>query len=233
MNRGLLPGGITIEGEHDAGTQLLPINLQWTNQLHRAQRIVGDKTTYDFGMFRTERGTACGNRGVDSGQMHGHHVGIAFDDHHLTFLDNRSLRHINAIQHLVFAVQRRIRRIDVFRADRIVLIQFACAKTKRTTGRIANRPCYAATKIVVHPMLSLASQSRVQHLLLREAFAGQVPNQIVPTLRSVSTTETLAIGLAEVTTIKQFTCGERVFGHQLRYEKLLRGLIGFQQASTF
>ena len=114
--------GITIEGEHDAGTQLLPINLQWTNQLHRAQRIVGDKTTYDFGMFRTERGTACGNRGVDSGQMHGHHVGIAFDDHHLTFLDDRSLRHINAIQHLVFAVQRRIRRIDVFRADRIVLI---------------------------------------------------------------------------------------------------------------
>ena len=52
-------------------------------------------------------------------------------------------------------------------------------------------------------------------------------------MRSVSTTETLAIGLAEVTTVKQFTCGERVFGHQLRYEKLLCGLVGFQQAGTF
>ena len=174
VNRGLLTGSIAIECEHDAGTQLLPINLQRTNQLYRAQRIVGDKTTYDFGMFSTERGTACGDRSVDSGQMHGHHVGIAFDDHHLTFLDDRSLRHVNAIEHLIFAVQHRIRRIDVFRTDRIVLIQFARSEAQRTTGRIANRPCYAASKIVVHPVLALTSQSRVQHLLLRETFAGQI-----------------------------------------------------------
>ena len=82
-------------------------------------------------------------------------------------------------------------------------------------------------------MLTLASQSRVQHLLLREALTSQIAHQIVPALRSVSATETLAIGLAEVTTVKQFTCSERIFGHQLRYEKLLRGLIGFQQAGTF
>ena len=117
VNRGLLTGGITIKSEHDAGTQLLPIDLQWANQLHRPQRIVRNQTTHDLGMLSTERGTACGNRGVDSGQMHGHHVGIAFDDHHLTFLDDRSLRHVNAVEHLVFAIQRRIRRIYVFRAD--------------------------------------------------------------------------------------------------------------------
>ena len=82
-------------------------------------------------------------------------------------------------------------------------------------------------------MLTLASQSRVQHLLLREALTSQIAHQIVPALRSVSATETLAIGLAEVTTVKQFACGKRVFGHQLRYEKLLCSLIGFQQTGTF
>ena len=82
-------------------------------------------------------------------------------------------------------------------------------------------------------MLALTGQTCVQHFLLCEALACQVPHQIIPALRSISATESLAIGLAEITAIKQFARGERVFGHQLRDEKLLRGLVGFQQAGTF
>ena len=59
-------------------------------------------------------------------------------------------------------------------------------------------------------MLALTGQTCVQHFLLCEALACQVPHQIIPALRSISATESLAIGLAEITAIKQFARGERV-----------------------
>ena len=134
MNRSLLTGRIAIEGEHDTRTQRLSFNLQRTNQLYRTQRIVGDQTTHDLGMLGTERGAACRDRGINAGQMHGHHIRIPFDDHRLTFLHNRRLRHINAIQHLVFPIQLRVGSINVFRTNRIILIQLASAETKRASG---------------------------------------------------------------------------------------------------
>ena len=89
-------------------------DLQRPDQLDRAQRIVGDQTAHDLGVLGTERGAARGDGGVNAGQVHGHHVRIAFDDHHLSFLDDGGFRQIDAVKHLGFAVELRVRRVDVF-----------------------------------------------------------------------------------------------------------------------
>ena len=184
-------------------------------------------------MLGAECGAARGDRRVDAGQMHGHHIGIAFDDHRLAFLHNRRFGKVDAVQHLCFAVQLRVGRVDVFRIDRVILVQLARAEAKRTTGRITNRPCHAATEIVVYATLALTGESRVEHLLLGEAFAGKVPHQVIPSLGGISAAEPLAVGLAEVATVQQLARGERLLGHQLGDEEFLRRLVGFEQACAF
>ena len=174
-------------------------------------------------MLGAECGAARGDRRVDAGQMHGHHIGIAFDDYRLAFLHNRRFGKVDAVQHLCFAVQLRVGRVDVFRVDRVILVQLARAEAERTAGRIANRPCHAATEIVVYATLALTCESRVEHLLLGEAFAGKVPHQVIPSLGGISAAEPLA----------QLARGERLLGHQLGDEVFLRRLVGFEQACAF
>ena len=232
MDGGLLPGRIAIESEYDARTQCLTFDLQRSDQLYGSQRIIGNQTPHDFGMFGTERSTASGYGGIDAGQMHGHHIGVAFDDHHLTLLHDRGFCHIDAVQHLVLAIQLRIGGIDVLRVDRVILIQLARAETKRTACRIANRPSHTPAKIIVDAVLTLTRKARIEHLLLREALACQMAYEIVPTLRRVSAAESLAVSLAEITAIEQFAGGKRLSGHQLRYEELLRRFVRFEQTGT-
>ena len=228
VDRGLLPSRIAVECEHDTRAQRLPLHLQGANQLHGAQRIVRDQSADDLRMLGAECGAARGDRRVDAGQMHGHHIGIAFDDHRLAFLHNRRFGKVDAVQHLCFAVQLRVGRVDVFRVDRVILVQLARAEAKRTSGRITNRPCHAATEIVVYATLALTGESRVEHLLLGEAFAGKVPHQVIPSLGGISAAEPLAVGLAEVATVQQLARGERLLGHQLGDEVFLRRLVGFE-----
>ena len=73
-------------------------------------------------MLGAERRAARGDGGVDAGQVHGHHVRIAFDDHHLSFLDDGGFGQIDAVKHLGFAVELRVRRVDVFGGDLIVFV---------------------------------------------------------------------------------------------------------------
>ena len=117
-------------------------------------------------------GAARGDRRVDAGQMHGHHIGIAFDDYRLAFLHNRRFGKVDAVQHLCFAVQLRVGRVDVFRVDRVILVQLARAEAERAAGRIADRPRHAAAEIVIDAALALAGQARVEDFLLRKPLGG-------------------------------------------------------------
>ena len=225
----LLSRRIAIEREHDARAHLLPFDLQRADQLHRAEGIVGDETAHDLGMFGAERRAAGGDGRIYAGQVHGHHVGIAFDDHDLTFLHDRGFGHIDAVQHLILVVQLGIRRIDVFRVDRIVLIQLPRAETQRSAGGVAYRPSHAAPEIVVYAALPLPGKARVEHFLLRESLAGQMAHEIVPTLGRIAASEPLAVRLTEVAPVQKLSGGERLLGHQLGYEERLGGLVRFQQ----
>ena len=122
VQRGFLAGGVTVEREHDARAQRLVLDLQRPDQLDRAQRIVGDQAAHDLGVLGAECGTTRSNGGVDTGQVHGHHVRIAFDDHHLSLLDDGGFGQIDAVEHLGFAVELRVRRVDVFGGDLIVFV---------------------------------------------------------------------------------------------------------------
>ena len=122
VQRGFLAGGVTIEREHDARAQRLVLDLQRPDQLDRTQRIVGDQAAHNLGVLGAERRAARGDGGVDAGQVHGHHVRIAFDDHHLPLLDDGGFRQIDAVKHLGFAVELRVRRVDVFGGDLIVFV---------------------------------------------------------------------------------------------------------------
>ena len=122
MQRGLLTGGVTVEREHNTRAQWLVLDLQRPDQLDRAQRIVGDQAAHDLGVLGAERRAARGDGGVDAGQVHGHHVRIAFDDHDLPLLDDGGFRQIDAVKHLGFAVELRVRRVDVFGGDLVVFV---------------------------------------------------------------------------------------------------------------
>ena len=82
-------------------------------------------------------------------------------------------------------------------------------------------------------MLATTGKSGVQHLLLGEAFVRQVTHEIVPALWGVAAAETFAIGLAEIASAEQFTCGERLLAHDLRGEEPLGFLVCFEQTRAF
>ncbi len=230
MQRGLLAGRVTVEGEDDARAQLLAFHIERAAQLHRAERIVGDQTAHDLGVLVAERGAACGDRGVDARQVHGHHVGVALHDHHLAFVHDLLLGQVDAVEHLVLVVELRVRRIDVFRVDLVVVIQLARAESQGAASGVADRPRHTPAEIVVHAPLALAGQTGVEHLLLREPLVGQVAHQIVPSARRVAAAEPRAIGLRKITAGEQFAGGQRFVGHQLRHKEPLGLLVRLKQA---
>ena len=63
--RGLLPGGVAVEGEDDLAAELL---------------VVVQEAAQHPGVVVAERGAAGGHRGGDAGEVAGHHVGVALDD---------------------------------------------------------------------------------------------------------------------------------------------------------
>ena len=184
-------------------------------------------------MFGAECGAAGGDGGVDAGQVHGHHVRIAFDYHHLPFFDDGGFGQVDAVEHLGFAVKLRIRRIDVFGGDLVVLIQLARAEPERAAGRIADGPGHAAAEIIVHATLALAGKAGVEDLPLREALVRQVADQIIPALGRVAAAETFAVGLGEVAAAEQFAGGQCLLGQDLGDEETLGFLAGFQQSGAF
>ena len=232
MQRGFLAGGVTIEREHDARAQRLVLDLQRPDQLDRTQRIVGDQAAHNLGVLGAERRAARGDGGVDAGQMHGHHVRIAFDDHHLPLLDDGGFGQIDAVKHLGFAVELRIRRVDVFGGDLVVLIQLARAEAERAAGRIADGPGHSAAEIVIDAALALTGQARVEDFLLRKPLGGQVAHKIIPTLGRVAATETFAVGLGEVAASEQLAGGQCFLGQNLGDEEALGFLAGFQQSGA-
>ena len=229
VQRGLLPRGIAIEREHDARAQCLPGNVQRADQLHRAQRIIGDQPPHDLRVLGAERRAARRHRRIDAGQMHRHDIGVTFDDDDLTLLHDGRLRQVDAVQHLRLTVQLGVRRVDVLRGDLIVVIQLARAKAERAPGRITNRPCGAAGEIVVHAALPLPRKPGVKHLLLRKPLGRKIANQIVPPLRRVPAAETLAVRPAEIASAEQLARGQSLLAHDLRHEKTLSLLVGLDQ----
>ena len=198
--------------------------------MHRTQRIVGNKAAYDLGMFGTECGTTRSNGGVNAGQMHGHHVRIAFDDYHLPLLDDGGFGQIDSVENLGLTVKLRIRRVDVFGGDLVVLIQFARAEAERASGRIADGPGHAAAEIVVDAALALAGQAGVEDLLLCKPLGCQMTHEIIPALGRVAAAETFAVGLGEVAAAEQFAGGQCLLGQDLGDEETLGFLAGFQQS---
>ena len=176
-------------------------------------------------MLLAEGGAAGGHGGVHACQMHRHHIGVPFDDHDLTFLHDLRLGQVDAVEHLVLVVELGVGRVDVFRGDRIVVVELAGAEPEGTARRVANGPCGSSAEVIVYAPGSLAREPGVEHLLLGEALVGQMTHQVVPALRRIPTAEPRAVLLREIAAGEQLAGGQRLLGENLAHEELLGLLV--------
>ena len=126
---------------------------------------------------------------VDAGQVRGHHVGVALDDHGLLVLRDVLAREVDAVEHLALLVERRLRGVEVLRAL-VVVVELAGAEADDVAGGVADRPDQAAAEPVVDAALPAArDEAALDELVVGEALAAQVGEQRVPALGGVADAE--------------------------------------------
>src|SRR5699024_5382597 len=79
-HRGLLPGLVTVEGEDH-----FPAHGAAGGEHHpgTGAGCVTEQPAHDLDVVGAEGGAAGGHGGAHAGQVHGHHVGVSLDHHHL------------------------------------------------------------------------------------------------------------------------------------------------------
>ena len=128
---GLLPGGVAVEGEDHLAAERVVVHQQAAQHLD---------------VVAAERRAAGGDRGVDAGQVAGHHVGVALDDDRALLLGDLALGQVEAVEHLALLVDRRLGGVEVLRA--VVVGVAACARRsrrRRRRGRGSARPAARGT----------------------------------------------------------------------------------------
>ena len=114
--RGLLAGRVAVEGEDHLAAELVVV-LQQPPQ-HPA-------------VVLAERGAAGGDGGGDAGQVAGHHVGVALDDHGLRGPGDVAAGQVDAVEHLALLVDRGLGGVEVLRLDPVVVEDPAGAEADR------------------------------------------------------------------------------------------------------
>jgi hypothetical protein len=180
---GLHAGRVTVEGEDHLAGERVRIHQQPTD--HRD-------------VFGAERGAARGDGGRHTGEMAGHNVRVALDDHSSVLAGDVLLGHIHAVQQLTLLVDRRLRRVQVLGLDAIVVEQPARTEPDDVTAGVADRPEQPPVEAIDQsPARRLAGQAGQRQLRTGETFGEQVLGEHVPSGRRVAAAECLCHGLVE------------------------------------
>ena len=139
-----------------------------------------------------ERGAAGRHGGGHAGQVAGHHVGVALDDHRPALLGDLPLGLVDAVEHVRLLVERRLGGVQVLRAV-VVVEELARAEADHVAGDVPDRPHQPAAEPVDQAARAgLPGQPGGDQLVVAEALLAQVLGEQVPAVRG----EAAAVALA-------------------------------------
>ncbi|SHW87634.1 Uncharacterised protein [Mycobacteroides abscessus subsp. abscessus] len=183
-------------------------------------------------MLVAERGATGRDRGRHTGQVHGHYVGVALDDHRLVPFGDVTLGQIEAEQHVRLLVQHRFRCVDVLGIHLVVVEQPAGAEADHLTRRTADGPQQPTVEPVHRATTTLPGQPGGLQLLEGESLAQQVFCQGVPARRRESTAEPLGRVGVEVPVHQVLPGGSGLGRLQRLGVELLRGGVRGEQPAA-
>ena len=132
--RGLLPGGVAVEGEDHLAAELL---------------VVVQEAPQHPGVVVAEGGAAGGDGGGDAGEVAGHHVGVALDHDGLARAADVAAGEVDAVEHLALLVDRRLGGVEVLGLDPVVVEDPPGAEADGVAAGVADRPQQPAAEPVV------------------------------------------------------------------------------------
>ena len=184
-------------------------------------------------MVHTKSRTAGRHRRLNTGKIHGHHIGIALNHHHMARFENALPRLVDTKENLILVVQLRVRRVDVLGFNLVLVVQLARTETQRPASNIANRPGQTSAEIVVHAVIALASDTGIHHFLVGKALGSQVAHQIVPAERRITAAKLLTLSLGKVASGEQLAGWQGFVAEKIISKEFLRLLAHLQQARTW
>lgn len=176
-----LPGQFLVAGEGLQGGGLTGgVTVEGVDDLAAPEVVVHQQAAQDRHVLVAEGGTAGRHSGFHARHVHGHHVGVALDDHGLMAFRDLTLGQIEPEEHLGLLVQQRFRGVDVLGGHGVVVVEAARAEADHLAAEIADRPQQAAVETVHRAALALLGQARRFQLFELKTLAQQVFRQGVP-----------------------------------------------------
>jgi hypothetical protein len=127
-----------------------------------------------------ERGSHRGDDGNPATLMESEHVGVALHDDRLVLLGDRCARSVEPVDDSTLAEELALGRVHVFRLDRVVVVEAACAEAEHPATRVREREDEAAGVVVVAPAVDEAG---CDQLVLHIALGARLPRELVPARR--------------------------------------------------
>ncbi len=163
--RGLLPGRVPVEGVDDLAGEAVAVHQQPAQHAD---------------VVDAECRPARRHRGRLAGLVTGHHVGVALDDDRAAALGDLPLGVVDAVEDVRLLVDRRLGRVQVFRAV-VVVEELARAEADHVAAQIPDRPQQPAAE----PVDQRAGTGRLgepggDQLVRAEALQPQVLAERVP-----------------------------------------------------
>ena len=121
-----------------------------------------------------------------AGQVAGHHVGVALDDHGLRGAGDLAPGQVDAVEHLALLVDRRLGGVEVLRLDPVVVEDPARAEADGVAARVADRPQQPAAEAVVAPSGPRATSPPATSSSSAERLGPQVLEQRLAVARARS-----------------------------------------------
>ena len=180
-------------------------------------------------MFGAERGATRRHGGGHSGQVHGHHVGVALDDDNLTAPDDLPFGQVQPEEHLRFAIKRRFGSVEVLGLDAVVVEQPPRTETHHVTAQIPDRPQQPAVEPIDRSPLAVPGHSRLNQLVDGKSAVQQVFGELIPARRSETAAEPIRGFLAESALHQKLAGWPRLGRTELFGIKLLRQPVHLDQ----
>ena len=217
LERRRLAGRVAVEGEDHLAAELL---------------VVGHEPAQHLGVVVAERGAAGRHRGLHAGQVAGHHVGVALDDHGLRRARHLATGEVDAVEHLALLVDRGLGGVEVLRLDPVVVEDPPRAEADGVAAGLADRPQQpAAEPVVRRPTAPAGPRARpATSSSSREAARAQVLEERLALARREAEAEVLRRRRRR-SRARSRNCRacDRVGGQQLLGVELLRDPVGLDQ----
>jgi hypothetical protein len=139
--------------------------------------VVAEEPAQDPSVIGPEGGATGGHGGLDTGQVAGHDVGVALDDHGPALAGDLPLGEVDAVEHLRLLVDRGLRRVEVLGLDAVVVEQAAGAEADDVRCDVPDRPDQPSPEPVVDASLAAGGDSARDEVVLGEAPAPQVTHE--------------------------------------------------------